>query len=522
MLQGNNAGFWRKDLLASLVVFLVALPLCMGIAIASGFHPAAGIITGIVGGIVVGLLSGSPLQVSGPAAGLAVIVWDIVSKHGLAAFSLILIFAGLCQIAFGRLKMGRMFRAVSPAVVQGMLSGIGLLILASQFHVMLDDKPRGSGLDNLLGIPAVLSNCLTLNHDFNHLAGLIGLITIVSILVWEKFPLERMRNAIPPTLLAIVLATTLSTIFNLAINRVSLPENLLAAVSFPDLRLIPDLGWIVVQQGLIVALIASAETLLTANAIDRMAPNNRCKYDRELTAQGVGNTLCGIFGGLPLTGVIVRSSVNVKAGAQTRWSTILHGLWLLLFTFFFPSIIKLIPTSALAALLVYTGFKLLDIKSIQRIGKDDRTELFILLATMGTIVATDLLTGVLTGIVLSALKLLYVFCKLDIIREQVDGRTTLRLVGAATFLSLPKVAAELENLPAATDLHVDFSELTYIDHACLDLLINWENQYKNQGGTLSIDWGLLQAKFKNQRSQNLQYGGEKTSSEASNLSLSKC
>lgn len=486
----------RRDLLASLVVFLVALPLCMGIAIASGVHPAAGLITGIIGGIVVGLLSGSPLQVSGPAAGLAVIIWEIVSKYGLPALGLILVVAGLAQVAFGVLKLGRVFRAVSPAVVQGMLSGIGLLILASQFHVMLDDKPKGSGLENLVAIPQILMDVLTNNHDFNHLAALIGLITIAIIILWEKLPLAKLRNAIPPTLIAVFAATVLAAVMGLNVKHVELPNNIINAVNWLDVSLIPQLGWVILTQGLLVAFIASAETLLSASAIDRMAPENKAKYDKELIAQGVGNTLCGVVGALPLTGVIVRSSVNVKAGAVSRRSAILHGIWLLLFVVAFPSLLKQIPTAVLAALLVYTGYKLLNISEIKAIATQSKTEALILIATMATIVAVDLLTGVLTGIVLSVLKILYVFCKVNIIKEEEPGQTTLTLVGAATFLSLPKISDEIEKLDHHTDLHIDFSRLMYMDHACLEAIKDFEKQFKEQGGNLTIEWGHDQKNFK--------------------------
>lgn len=491
---------WLKDGLASLVVFLVALPLCMGIAIASGLHPAAGLLTGIIGGIVVGSLSGCPLQVSGPAAGLTVIVWEIVQRFGVPALGLIVIAAGLCQLTFGLLKLGQIFRAVSPAVVQGMLSGIGVLIFASQFHVMIDDKPKGSGLDNLLAIPGALINCLTLNHDVNHIAALLGLITIAIVVLWEKLPIARLRSAVPPTLLSILVVTSVATVMGLTVNRVSLPENLLTEVKLPNFSLIWSMGWMLIQQGLIVALIASAETLLTANAVDRMVPGNKSKYDQELIAQGVGNTVCGLVGALPLTGVIVRSSVNIKAGAKTRRSAILHGIWLLLFTLCFPFVLRLIPTAALAALLVYTGYKLLDIGSIKRLAQYGSSELIIFATTMITILATDLLTGVLTGVIVSLLKLVRDFCKLEIARSvEDDNRIVLKLTGAATFLSLPKLAGEIENIPHSTQLHVDFSELNYIDHACLDLFNNWEKHHTQQGGTVSIHWGGLEDRLKVQK-----------------------
>ncbi len=489
--------YLRQDLLASLVVFLVALPLCMGVAIASGMPPASGLVTGIVGGLIVGTISGSPFQVSGPTVSLALIVWEIVNRFGPGALGVIVLFSGILQIVFGTLRWGRVFRALSPAVVQGMLSGIGLLILVSQFHVMLDDKPKGNGLENLIAIPQLLWKVITFDDGSHETAALIGLLTILIIVVWEKLPIEKLRGGIPPTLLAVIISTVVAGFMNLEINRVQLPENLLSAVAAPDVSVIATVGWLLLfQQALTIALVGSAETLLTANAIDRMLPNHKSNYDRELIAQGIGNTICGAVSGLPVAGVIVRSSVNVKAGARTKASTVLHGAWLLLFTIIFPFVLRQIPSAALAALLVYTGYRLIDIRAAKRIAEIGKSELLIFAVTAVAILVTDLFTGVVMGVTMSAVKLLYVFCKLDIHKTIVDGKITLNLVGAATFLSLPKLADELEALPTDTELHVDFSRVTYIDHASLDLLMKWEEQYKSQGGTLTIDWGLVQAKFK--------------------------
>lgn len=486
---------WLKDTLPSIVVFLVALPLCMGVAIASGMPPATGLISGIIGGVVVGTFSGSPFQVSGPTVSLALIVWDIVNQNGVAALGLIVFLAGVLQICFGVIKIGRIFRAVSPAVIQGMLSGIGLLILCSQFHVMLDATPKGTGLENLITLPEMLFKVITLNDGVHEAAALIGLLTIGIILTWERLPIEKLRNALPPTLIGIIVSTTVSTALALNLNRVQLPENILSALRPLDLAPIEKYGWILLQQALVVALVASAETLLTANALDRMLPGHKSKYDKELIAQGIGNTLCGCVGALPLTGVIVRSSVNVRAGAQTKASTVMHGIWLLISTLGFSFLLSQIPAAALAAVLVYAGYRLIDVRAAQRISEHGRLELTIYFLTVLTILTTNLLTGVLVGVTLSAAKLLYVFCQLRIIKNQSLGRITLQLVGAATFFSLPKLTEVLDELPVDTELHVDFSRLTYIDHASLDLLMKWEEQYKGQGGTLTIDWGLLQAKF---------------------------
>ena len=495
---------WNKDLPASLVLLLVALPLCMGVAIASGMPPDAGLMTGIIGGTFVGFLSSSPFQVSGPTVSLALVVWDIVSKVGPGGLGVVVTLSGLFQICFGVLKFGRVFRAISPAVVQGMLSGIGLLILVSQIHLMLDEKPKGTGFENLMGIPELLYRVITLNDGVHEAAALIGLLTIVVILSWEKLPVEKIRSSIPPTLLAIIVATIVATFFKLEVNRVQLPDNFISVMRFPDFAAIPHFAWTLFQQALVVALVGSAETLLTANALDRMVSGHKSKYDQELVAQGIGNTLCGAIGALPLAGVIVRSSVNVKAGAQTKAATVLHGVWLLLFISCFPGLLRLIPASALAAVLVYAGYKLIDVNAAKRIAEQGRAELLIFVVTALTILFSDLLTGVLVGMALSAAKLLYVFCKLDILKTRSDGKTTLQLIGAATFLSLPKLAEVLEELPADTELHVDFSGLTYIDHASLDLLMKWEEQYTSQGGTLSIDWGVVQARFKNPRTQSIE------------------
>jgi MFS superfamily sulfate permease-like transporter len=246
-----------------------------------------------------------------------------------------------------------------------------------------------------------------------------------------------------------------------------------------------------------VALVASAETLLCATAVDKLHNGPRAKYDRELFAQGVGNSVCGLLGGLPMTGVIVRSSANVDAGAKTRASAILHGMWLLVMVAALPFVLKQIPISSLAAVLVYTGYKLVNLKVVKELYKFGWSEVFIYFATMITIVATDLLIGVMTGIVLAALKLLWTFSHLEIRRESdtQKQRSTLFLNGTATFLRLPKLAAALDEVPANHELHVQLERLNYIDHACLDLLMNWEKQHEATGGSLVIDWDSLTAKF---------------------------
>lgn len=486
---------FRKDLLASVVVFLVALPLCMGIAVASGVPPAAGLITGIVGGIVVGLLAGCPLQVSGPAAGLTVIVADIVSRHGLEMLGVIVLLAGLLQIVAGAFHLGQVFRAVSPAVIHGMLAGIGVLIFASQFHVMVDIPLQAGGLKALLEIPSAIVAAFVPGSTHQVAAG-IGVVTIVIIALWPMLAPKRLK-LLPAALMGVGIASFLAWMLGLNISYIAIPDKLIDEVRFPTLVNIKGLlSESVLIAAVTVAMVASAETLLCASAVDQSAKGERTKYDKELVAQGVGNSICGLAGALPMTGVIVRSSANINAGGKTRLSAILHGFWLLVFVAALPAVIRLIPTSALAAMLVYTGYKLAHPKPVKTLIKYGKGEVAIYFITLATIVVFDLLTGVIAGILAAAIKLLYTFSHLHVRSEtSADGKKTfLHLDGAATFIRLPRLATALEQVPGNTELHLRIDRLSYIDHACLELLDTWRSQHESTGGTLSLDWNTLHAR----------------------------
>ncbi len=482
-----------RDFMASVVVCLVALPLCMGIAIASGVPPALGLITGIVGGLVVGRIAGSPLQVSGPAAGLAVMVWEVVQTYGIAGMGLAVLIAGVLQLAAGSLGLGRWFRAVSPAVIQGMLAGIGVLILASQFHVMVDAKPLGSGISNLLDIPqAIFAALFPVDGSVHHMAAGIGLFTIFAIVAWNKFRPRALR-ALPGPLVGVTLATAAAALLSWPIARVSVPDNLTNAFTLVGRDGLFHLGNVAFWGTAIgLALIASAETLLCATAVDRMHNGERTDYDRELRAQGVGNILCGAVGALPMTGVIVRSSANVEAGARTRLSAILHGAWLLILVVLLPGVLEAIPTASLAAVLVYTGFKLVNIDAAKKLYAKGRAELGIWAATLAFIVATDLLTGVLIGFGLALVRLLFAFCRIEVRVENHDGRYDVYLRGAATFMSLPRLAAAIESIPKhALEVHVHIGDLAYVDHACLELLEDW---HRRQSGKVVLELDNLKSR----------------------------
>ena len=487
---------WRealpKDALASVVVFLVALPLCMGIAIASGLPPAAGLVTGIIGGLVVGSIAGSPLQVSGPAAGLAVIVFQLVQQFGVAKLGIIVLLAGVLQLTAGLFKVGQLFRAVSPAVIHGMLGGIGVLIFASQFHVMLDDVPKGSGVNNLLSIPgAIMSGIFPIDGSTHHQAAAVGLVTIVALLGWIKFSPSRLK-LVPAHLVAVIVAVGVAQAFALGVNFVSVPDNLLATLTFPTADTFRALGDPnILKAAAALAFIASAETLLCATAIDQQHDGPRTNYDRELTAQGIGNTLCGAVGALPMTGVIVRSSANVAAGARTRNSAILHGVWLLLLVTVAPFILATIPVAALAAILVYTGFKLLNIPQMKKLWVQGRAEFAIYALTLLSIVFTDLLTGVMIGVAASVAKLLYTVTHLKLTTTRDGEAYHVHIEGAATFLRLPALATTLEAVPRSAELHIHIDRASFVDHAALEAIMSWERQAERANGRLVLEWDAM-------------------------------
>ena len=486
MLKALSGGTFGRDLTASIVVFLVAMPLCMGIAVASGVPPEKGLITGIIGGLVVGMLAGSPLQVSGPAAGLAVIVFEIVREQGLSALGPILILAGAIQVVAGLLRVGGWFRAISPAVVHGMLAGIGVLIVVGQFHVLFDDKPLSSGLHNLIAMPAQIFG---LSNQDAATAFAVGLVCILSMLGWEKFRPASLK-LVPGALIGVLAATLVAFFLGLPVARVSVPESIFAAVTLPQAGLFAQfMNPAVITTAIAIAFIASAETLLSAAAVDRMHDGPRTNYNRELSAQGVGNLLCGFAGALPMTGVIVRSSANVQAGAKTRLSAVLHGAWILGFVALLPWLLREIPMAALAGILVVTGFRLVSVAHVKHLFHlYGPLPAIVWAATLICVVATDLLTGVLVGIGLSLVELLPHATRLRLRMDDASRGDAheVALQGTATFLSLPKLSAKLESLPAAGLIILNVERLAHIDHTCAEMLREWVDRRRVSGSPVEL------------------------------------
>ncbi|MEB8339076.1 SulP family inorganic anion transporter [Streptomyces endophyticus] len=466
----------KADFTASLVVFLVALPLCVGVAVASGVPAELGLITGIVGGIVTGLMRGSSLQVSGPAAGLTVLVYEAVREFGLPVLGVIVLATGLLQIAMGALKVGRYFRAISVSVVEGMLAGIGLVLIAGQMYSVLDSKAPESGIGKIAGLPGAFLDALGSTSALASLA--LGAGTVAVLVFWKYLPPKA--RVIPGPLAAVGLAMLAAFVFDAPVTMVEV-NGLLGSIQPPPLDAFGELASVGVLGTLVAfTLIASAESLFSAAAVDRMHDGPRTSYDKELLAQGAGNAVCGVLGALPMTAVIVRSSANVQAGAKTKASRVMHGVWLLLFAALLPALLAFIPIPALAGVLVHAGAKLVPVRALVQLWRDHRGEALILVVTAVSIVAVSMFEGVLIGLALSVVKTAWEasHIKLEII-DKGAGPVQAHLSGNATFLKLPKILDSLEALPQDRPVELNLTGLHHLDHACRTALENWAERHSS-------------------------------------------
>ena len=482
------ASTFAHDIAASLVVFLVAIPLCLGIAIASGVPVAMGLVSGIVGGLVVGLLAGSPLQVTGPAAGLAVIVFGFVQQHGIALLGPVLVAAGLLQVVAGFLRIGSWFRAISPAVVHGMLAGIGILIILGQVHVLMGGRPAAAAIENVAALDDSLARLLGQTVTTEAIALLVGLISLLAMLGWEKVR-PRSLALLPGALVGVVMGTVLTAALRLPIPRVDLPPSLFEGLALPTLDSFAGLAQPgILMAVLVIAVVASAETLLSAAAVDRMHDGPRTRFNKELVAQGVGNSLCGLLGGLPITGVIVRSSANVQAGARSRLSTILHGLWILSLVALAPALLELVPLTALAAVLLVTGFRLIGLRHVRELfSHHGPLPVGIWGATVTMVVVEDLLIGVAVGLALSLVEILpHLHRKFAIERQDRADTIQLRLKGAVTCKDVPALLDTLESLPEGRKVRLIGESLSYMDHTSAETLSEWIRRETRAGRPLEI------------------------------------
>jgi carbonic anhydrase len=463
----------RHDVPASLVVFLIAVPLSLGIAMASGAPLAAGLIAAVVGGIVAGALGGSAVQVSGPAAGLSLVVVDLVHTYGWRATCMITLLAGAVQLVLGVFKAARAALAVSPAVIHGMLAAVGVIIALSQLHVVLGGSSQRSAVANLIELPGQIA-------DLHGHKVAIGLLTITVLAVWTRLP-KRVK-AVPAPLAALVAAAVTAWMFDWEVTRVDLSDSV-TEWAFPVL---PQGDWhLIVAAVLLVALLAGCESLLCCVAVDGMHGGRRADLDQELTGQGVANMVTGALGGLPVAGVIVRSTANVCAGARTRCSSILHGVWVLVFAVGFGSTITLIPMEALAALLVFIGVQMVNLGHVKKVHGHGEVPVYVV--TLAAVILLGLAEGVLAGLALAALLALRRLTWVTVLkREDRDGRLHVTISGSLTFLGVPRLTHELRTIPAGTPVDLDLN-IDFMDNAAFEALHSWRLDHERMGGTIDID-----------------------------------
>ncbi|MEU9982588.1 bifunctional SulP family inorganic anion transporter/carbonic anhydrase [Streptomyces sp. NPDC050856] len=470
------------DLSASIAVFLIALPLSLGIALATGAPLQAGLVAAAVGGIVVGRLGGSPLQVSGPAAGLALVTAELIQRFGWRATCAITVMAGVAQLALAALRVARSALAVSPAIVHGMLAGIGVTIALAQLHVVLGGTPQSSAVANTLELPSQLAD--------PHLAGLsASALTIAVLLLWPRLPgrAGRALRKVPAALAAVAAATVLVIVAGMSVPRVDLPS--WSSHALPGLPEGPVLG--IATAVLTITLVTSVQSLLSAVAVDKLVAARkdpkthvpRSDLDRELAGQGAANIVSGALGGLPVAGVAVRSVANVSSGAVSRHSTMLHGLWVALAAFLLVPVVDLIPLPALAALVMVIGIQMVSITRIRSVTR--HREVLVYAATVTGVVLLGVLEGVALGIVMATGVAMHRLTRTRITREEVDGVEHIRVRGQLTFLAVPRLSRALHQVPQGAKAVVELDG-SFMDHAAYETLQDWQMAHVAQGGQVEM------------------------------------
>jgi carbonic anhydrase len=488
----------KYDFPAGIAVFFVAVPLCLGIAHASGAPLISGLITGVIGGIVVGMISNSALSVSGPAAGLTAIAFAGIAKLGsFEAFLLATFLAGVIQILLGILRTGAVADYIPTTVIKGMLSAIGLILIIKQFPQLFGYHTQAIAADELT-IPApglneiqpqevssyqnIFSMFIDLFSNLHKGVMIIGVISLIFLAVWDKFFHMRFKT-IPGSLLVVFLGVLLNHLLQsfsglmplqpshlVQISSIKSINEFIYATHFPDMKEL--INYEVYVIAITIAIVASIETLLSVEAIDKLDPLKRKTHaNRELFAQGVGNMMSGMLGGLPMTAVIVRGSVNVSAGARSRQSAILHGLFIVIAMVFLAPLINRIPLSCLAAVLVYTGYKLFQPSQFIQMYRRGWNQLMPFVLTIAAIIFTDLLIGVMIGLIVSAI---------FIVKQDYEG-ATLKIIDTGkrkklvfgesiTFLHKQRLQYFFSELQTGNILEIDASNTYFIDASIQEIL----------------------------------------------------
>lgn len=476
-----------SDIPSSIVVFLVALPLCLGVALASNAPLFSGLIAGFVGGIVVGALSGSQLSVSGPAAGLTAIVAAAILKlPSFEAFLLAVVICGILQLLFGFIKAGIVGDYIPSCVIKGMLAAIGLILILKQFPHLIgyDADPEGDESFVQPNSETTFSGITSALRYITPVAVLIGVTGLVFQIVWEKFTAKKKGfiKLIPAPLVVVLIGITINEIFkrNGAAYAID-PQHMVqlqqasSATEFFSFFTAPHFGAIANKEvwiaGLTLAIVASLETLLSIEAIDNLDTFKRVTdKDRELKAQGIGNVVSGLIGGLPITSVIVRSSANVAAGATSKASAIMHGLLLVVCVAFIPGLLNLIPKAALAAVLIYTGYKLAKPSLFKLYYKQGWDQFLPFVITIVAILLTDLLIGVVIGIGVGLFFVIRSNFKSSVFVVNDAGNYLFRLRKDVSFLNKPIIKTKLEEVPENSSVLIDASRADFIDKDVLEVI----------------------------------------------------
>jgi carbonic anhydrase len=481
---------FKNDLPASVVVFLIAVPLCLGIALASGAPLFSGLISGIVGGLVIGWLSNSQTSVSGPAAGLtAVVLVSIQQLGGFEVFLLAVVLAGVFQLALGFARAGTIANFFPNSVIKGMLTGIGIIIILKQIpHALGYDKDAEG---DLAFFEQSGSNTLTSLWESITLyiqpgAMLITLVSLAILILWERPKVKSITGPLPGALVAVVVSVLLNQAFAASESTLAiLPEHLVSIPMAANLSdffgqfIFPDFSqWknpAVYTVALTLCAVASIETLLCIEAVDKIDPRKRTTNpNKELKAQGIGNMVSGFLGGLPVTSVIVRSSANVGAGARTKMSAIMHGIFLIICVVLIPGLINLIPLAALAAILLQVGYKLAKVSIFKQMWANGKYQWWPFIITVVAVVFTDLLTGVAIGLGASIFAILrgnmknaYFFHK----EEYHEGDLIrIKLSQEVSFLNKASIKLTLDHLPENSEVVIDATDSAYIDQDILELI----------------------------------------------------
>ncbi len=489
---------WLKhDLPAGLSVSLIALPLCLGIALASGAPLYAGLLSGIIGGLVVSLLSGSALAVSGPAAGLTTMVAaSIISLGDYRSFLLAVIVAGLFQLVLGVLKLGVVANYFPSSVIKGMLAAIGIILISKQIPLALGyDQPDfwTSGFMDLFSGKNFPGNIKNFNVHITRGAICIALVSLCLLVVMQhsKPGIQRLKM-IPPPLLVVVMGILLNMLFvklggGFSLKQtqlVNIPSNVFANISFPELsKIFSSINiW---KDGLVIGLLATLETLLCVEAIDKLDKKNRITpVNRELVAQGIGNMACGLLGAIPMTAVVVRGAANVDAGGRTRLSSFTHGLFLLLAVLLVPFLLSKIPYASLAAILIITGYNLTKPKLYKNMWSLGWKQFIPFIITIVVILATDLLVGVSIGLLISIYFIVRNNFKAEYKIVKTKQHATevfyIKLNSNVTFLNKVNLKKALDSIPQYSMLTIDGRECNFIDYDILEIISEFENKARDR------------------------------------------